>query len=170
MVQIGLILVLLVVGGAAGGSGIWYLKHQAVVDCNDRWEKDIAEANLKYERAQTASEAELRAATERYEADLAKARDELAVAGRALDLARTKTPLPEPCNLCRIPGDRIWGVQAGGRASSNGDITALNADGSGFSTASAGKRGGLSTTKKNRLHGRRGRAGAAMRARAKDSD
>jgi hypothetical protein len=120
MIQILVILGLVVGAGIAGGSGIWYLQHEAIDKCNAQWKQEISDANLKLERLSSAKEAELREAEDKAELDRKDAEGKLAEKEQELELARTATPLSKPCDECRIPRERIWG---GVRRKSDGRST-----------------------------------------------
>ena len=123
IVQLAIILSLVVFGGIAGGGAIWHLKTSAIQQCNTSWKEEIADANLKLEKANEAKAAALSAAEAQGALRLARTEQALAEAKQSLELAKAATPLSAPCDECRIPAARLRNTSK--RRSSSGKAPAI---------------------------------------------
>ena len=92
MAQIALILMLVSVGGVAGGGGLWYFQHEVIETCNAHWRREIQDATLKALRTTKEGDQELDAARVRALQGLEGARKSVAPAAGDVGVAGSQPP------------------------------------------------------------------------------
>lgn len=111
MIRIYVILFLWILAFFGGGGVVWYYQRNDVELCNLEWKTKIDDANSLLEKANAEKESAVRAAEVKATEGLATREAALTKALADLTAARASTPLSAPCDECRVPSIRVWGVQ-----------------------------------------------------------
>lgn len=120
--------------------GVW-LRDDAVAVCNSGWELKLGAAAQQAAVKEKTLNDKLADAALKIQAAEGKATTTELLAAQTLEKQREQSPLPNACDLCRVPNDHLWVREPAGNAvkSSASGNSAADA-GSAGSTVSKGKR------------------------------
>lgn len=107
--------------------GVW-LRDDAVAVCNAGWELKLGAAAQKAALQEKLLNEKLGDAALKIQAAENKASTTELLASQTLEKQRELSPLPNACDLCRVPNDHLWVREPAGNAAKSSAASSSTAD------------------------------------------